>query len=121
MTKIKLLIVEDEAMFAMVLKNNLQLCGYQVCEPVSTGQAAVQAVIDEQPEAVLMDIRLVGEMDGIAAAEQILSSCAVPIIFMTGYSDEKTETRARALAPAAYLVKPITPLEIEPVLNTLFQ
>jgi two-component system, response regulator PdtaR len=96
MRKVKLLIVEDEAMFAMVLKNNLQLRGYQVCEPVSTGLAAIQAAIDEQPEAVLMDIRLVGEMDGIAAAEQILSSRRVPIIFMTGYSDEKTEARARA-------------------------
>lgn len=116
----KLLIVDDEAVFTLLLKRIFRKLGYHVCEPVATGEAAIQAALQEKPDVVLMDIRLVGPMDGVAAATRILESHQVPIIFMTGYADEATENRARALKPAALLTKPVTPEDILPVLNTLF-
>ena len=118
--KVLLLVVEDEAMTAWLLSQSLQHMGYTVCGPVATGEAAVQAAADEQPDVVLMDIRLAGPMDGIEAAERIAAQREVSIIFMTGYSDQETKSRALALHPAAYLVKPVTPEHIVPVLEALF-
>ena len=120
MRKIKLLIVEDEAMLAWMLSLNLRQLGYEAGEAVATGEAAVQAAIDRQPDVVLMDIRLAGDMDGIEAAEKICAQRRVPIVFMTGYSDDNIRSRAKAVCPAAYLVKPVTPDDIEPILTALF-
>lgn len=113
---IKILLVEDEAMLAMMLKKNLELKGYEVSGPVASGEAAIQEAAEELPNAVLMDIGLLGKMDGVEAAKKISETCDVAIIFMTGYSNEDVKVRAQALHPAAFLVKPVTPDDIEPVL-----
>jgi CheY-like chemotaxis protein len=120
MTSVKLLIADDEAMLVWFMEASFRKLGYEVCKSVATGQDAIRTAIAEKPDVVLMDIRLVGEMDGIAAAKRILEMRPIPIIFMTGYSDKATEMRARALAPAAFLVKPITAAEVQPVLQKLF-
>ena len=119
MKQIKILIVEDEAVTARLLKLSLQRMGYTVCEPAATAEAAIATAGQEQPDVILMDIRLAGEMDGIEAARRIALLCDVSIIFMTGYSDRETRERAQALNPAAYLVKPVTPAEIEPLIGAL--
>lgn len=117
---IKILLVEDEALTAMLLARNLQLSGYSVCGPASTGEAAIEIAKREKPDLVLMDIRLAGPMDGIKAATAIASFSDVPIVFVTGYDDKQLRQRANAVHPAAYLVKPVTPREIEPVIKALF-
>jgi CheY-like chemotaxis protein len=116
-----LLVVEDEAMTAWLLSQSLRRLGYTVCGPVATGEAAVQTAADEQPDVVLMDIRLAGPMDGIEAAERITAQREVSVIFMTGYSDQEVRSRALAQRPAGYLVKPVTPEHIVPVLERLFE
>jgi CheY-like chemotaxis protein len=121
MKKIKLLIAEDEAILAWMLCQNLELSGYEVCAPVATGEAAVKAALDYSPDVILMDIRLAGVMDGIEAAERISAQTPIPIIFMTGYSDDNIRERADVLHPAAYLVKPVTPDQIVPVLSAIFE
>ena len=116
----RLLLVEDEAITAMLLKRNLELIGYAVDEPVATGREAIEAAEKHSFDAILMDIRLVGKMDGIETAQRILSIQEVPIIFITGYSDEEIFNRAKKLNPSAYLIKPVTPDDIVPVLNKIF-
>lgn len=120
MSKIKLLIVEDEVMFALMLSKILRRMGYIVFEPATTGEAALIAAQEHQPDVILMDIRLVGDMDGIEAAGKISAKRKIPIIFMTGYSDESIRSRAQAQHPAAYLIKPVTPADIMPILDGLF-
>jgi CheY-like chemotaxis protein len=118
MQMVKLLLVEDEFLIATLLQRNLQLAGYEVCELVSTGEEAVEWAKQEQPDLILMDIRLADEMNGIEAAREIHQHFQIPIIFLTGYSDEEVVEQARELNPLAYLVKPVTPDDIKPVIDS---
>ncbi len=118
--KVNILLVEDEAIIALLLKRNLERAGYNVYKPLATGEAAVEAVKTNDVDVALMDIRLAGEIDGVEAAEKIVSLCNTPIIFMTGYVDNDVRERAQALNPVAYLVKPVTPNDITPVIAGLF-
>ncbi len=118
---VKLLLVEDEFLIAEFLQMNLESLGYQVCELVGTGEEAIELAEKEQPDIVLMDIHLSGEIDGIEAALEIHQRFQIPIIFMTGYFDEKTMAQARELNPLAYLVKPIMPEHIKPVIDSVLK
>jgi len=118
--KVKILLVEDEAITAMMLESELQDMGYQVYNPIATGEAAVKAGKKYRFDVVLMDIRLAGKMNGIEAAKKILSYYQVPIIFMTGYSEHHIKVQAQALGAAAYLVKPIDSTEIKLIIDGLF-
>lgn len=118
---IKILIVEDEALTAMVMQFTLRDLGYIVCKPVTTGEEAVQAAITENPDVVLMDIHLAGPMDGIDAAGEILRRREVPIIFITGYGDREVRDRADRLHPFAYFQKPLEMNELASHLDRLFK
>ena len=82
--KIKVLIVEDEAILGLLLSRSLGRLGYEVGEPIATGEEALRRTEQEQPDVVLMDIRLAGAMDGIEAAREITARYGTPIIFMNG-------------------------------------
>lgn len=101
----QLLIVEDEFLLAMDLEARLTDMGYSVVGSVDTGAAAVAAAEQHPPDLILMDIRLYGDMDGIAAALEIRRTRDIPVIFLTAYADAETRQRARAAAPAGFLSK----------------
>ena len=101
-----ILITEDEIMVARDLEQRLHRFGYQVADIVDTGEDAVQKTASLHPDLVLMDIRLSGEMDGIAAAAQIRSACKTPVVFITAYADPGTLERAGVSEPFGYLLKP---------------
>lgn len=102
----KILIVEDEAIAALSLKELLEFWQYETCEPAASGPEAIRKVESERPDIVLMDIRLRGEMDGVRAAREIITRLGVPVIFMSGFSDEEIQGK-EGLEHAAFLVKPI--------------
>jgi signal transduction histidine kinase/CheY-like chemotaxis protein len=116
-----ILIVEDDAIVAIHLKNILAGYGYSTTEPVATGEAAVAAVAADVPDLILMDIQLAGEMNGISAAQYIRSATDIPIVFLTSYSQAPLPEQAKAAAPYGYLLKPVSPKEllltVEMVLN----
>jgi CheY-like chemotaxis protein len=114
--KAKILIVEDEIFTALWISDHLKKLGYNVGEPVVTGEDAVKRAAEEQPDLIFMDIRLAGAMDGIAAAEEILSRQNIPIAFITGYSKKEIIERTKKLNPVAYLDKPLQMYEVEAVL-----
>jgi two-component system, response regulator PdtaR len=120
MKPVKILIAEDEALIALLLKRNLELTGYEVCEPVATGEAIPRIVEEEQPDVILMDIRLAGVMNGIEAAREILPSYKGLIIFMSGYSDGGMLEKAATIDSAVYLIKPVTPDDISPIVEKYF-
>ncbi len=121
MKKIKILIVEDEAIVARCLSMVLELEGYEVCDYVATGKEAIQKSIEQNPDLILMDINLRGEMDGITAMENIRRQQKIPVIFMTGYSGLEYSVRAEKLQPLAYFKKPIEVELITPVIREYFK
>jgi len=108
----KILIVEDEMIISMEIKQKLREMGYLVTGQAITGESAIQKVVETHPDLVLMDIRLKGEMDGITAAKRIMELYDLPIIFLTAHSDKATLERAIAVSPSGYLLKPFKDREL---------
>ncbi|MGD1807647.1 two-component system response regulator [Dapis sp. BLCC M126] len=106
MSKSKIMIVEDESIIAEDLADSLKTMGYEVVDIVSSGEEAILIAAEKQPNLILMDVMLQGEMDGVTAAEQIQSNLQIPIIFLTAYTDNKTLQRVKATNPFGYIVKP---------------
>lgn len=105
MASATILVVEDERITAEDIRAGLEFAGYKVPVICSTGEDAIQQAERLEPDLVLMDIKLEGEMDGIEAAAQIRKSLDIPVIYLTAYSDEKTVERAKLTEPSGFLVK----------------
>ncbi len=113
MAKAKILIVEDEAIIASVIAGALKKFDYEVIDILNSGEAAVAEALEKKPDLILMDIRLQGAVDGIAAAEQILEHLDIPIIYLTAYADEPTLERAKKTKPYGYIPKPFQEIELK--------
>lgn len=108
----KILIVEDEMIISMEIKQKLHGMGYVVVGQAITGESAIQKAGETMPDLILMDIRLKGEMDGITAAKRIMDLHDLPIIFLTAHSDKATLERAISVSPSGYLLKPFKEREL---------
>jgi two-component system, response regulator PdtaR len=113
MAKTRIMIVEDEIIIAMALSKDLEVLGYEICGPVCSGEQAIEKTEPDKPDVVLMDINIRGEISGIEAAREIRSRFGVPIVFMTGYSDQDMAERAKLLKPIGYFVKPVRAEELQ--------
>lgn len=100
-----ILIVEDEAVLAMVYLRQLRELGYKDVGLAFSGEDALVAVEQGRPKLILLDIKLRGDLDGIEVAGIIRSRHAVPIIFITAYSDPETLRRAWLTHPVRILSK----------------
>ncbi len=103
----KVLIVEDESIVAIDLKQLLDAQGYEIAGTVASGEDAIAAAESLQPDIVLMDVELRGEVDGIEAARIIRNRLATPVLFLTAYADQQTIQRAIGSAAFGYIVKPV--------------
>jgi two-component system sensor histidine kinase/response regulator len=108
----RLMVVEDEFVIACDLCDALEKLGYTVVASVGSGEEAVEIARTACPSAILMDIRLAGEMDGVQAAAQIRSEVDIPIVFLSAHSSEETVRRATDTGPFGYLVKPFRAPEL---------
>lgn len=102
----RILIVEDEAIIAMELRETLTHLGYTVVGNELRGEDAIHAAGKLRPDVVLMDIHLKGEMDGIEAADRIVRRYDIPVIYTTAHSDRETLSRAIRSQPYGYIIKP---------------
>jgi PAS domain S-box-containing protein len=109
---IGVLIVEDERIVALALERALRRMRYSVTGITDSGEEAVRKAAQTQPDLVLMDIRLSGEMDGIEAAAEIQARFDIPVIYLTAYADEKTLQRAKVTAAFGYVLKPFEEREL---------
>ena len=114
------MIVEDESIVAMAIREMVDRLGYQTVGTVLTGEEAIRMAKELSPDIVLMDIRLKGDMDGIDAARKIRQMADIPIIYLTAYGDEKTVSRAKETVPSAYIIKPFNELSLRSSIGTLF-
>lgn len=112
MASFKILVVEDESIVAMDIKHRLENMGYIVPAITSSGEEAVEKASETDPDLILMDIVLKGEIDGIEAAQQIKENLDVPIVYLTAYSDERTLKRAKITGPFGYIIKPFEDREL---------
>jgi hypothetical protein len=110
--KAKILVVEDEGIVALDIQNRLRQLGYVVPKFVMSGEEAVTAVSQLEPDLVLMDIKLKGAMDGIDTAVKIRQEYNTPVIFLTAFADEPTLERAKVAEPYGYLLKPFQEREL---------
>ncbi len=109
----RILIVEDDAGVAAVLRRMLEGAGYSVLGPVASGEEVVPAVLDLRPSLILMDIVLSGQINGIEAARQIPQALDVPVVYLTAHEEETLLHEAKKTRPYAYLIKPVEPLELK--------
>lgn len=112
MAKETILVVEDEPLVGLEIREDLERLGYIVPDVVSSGEAVMPAVAKHKPALVIMDIRIEGGVDGIEAAYQIKAEFDVPIVYLTAYSDARTLRRAAETGPDAFLLKPFDEREL---------
>ncbi len=106
MTKIKILVVEDESVVAMMIADLLEDLGYEVLEPISNYKDAIECLNNEQPDIAILDIDLKSKKSGIDIAHYINKNIQIPFIFLTSLADSRTVDQAKKLNPPAYLMKP---------------
>jgi PAS domain S-box-containing protein len=111
-TNAKILVVEDNSIVVMELRERLQGLGYVVSGVASYGEEAIEKASETRPDLVLMDIRLRGTIDGVEAAEQIRHRFDIPVIYLTSYVDEDTLQQAKVTEPYGYILKPFEEREL---------
>ena len=116
----KVLIVEDDMIIAMVLERMIVKLDYTVLDKVITGEEAISCAKQHDPDLILMDIQLKDGTDGITAMEVIRESSNVPVIYITGNSDQYYMNRAKATDFVDYLVKPIQMSDLEESISRAF-
>lgn len=112
MEKLNIFIVEDESIVAKDIQNNLVKLGYNVIGIANNGKDAIQQIKETNPDVVLMDIMIKGDLTGIEVAEQIRKHINVPVIFLTAYADESTLSRAKVTEPYGYILKPFKEIDL---------
>lgn len=101
------LIVEDDMIISMVLERMIMKLHHRVIDKVITGQGAIDSAFELKPDLILMDIQLKDQIDGISAMQEIREESDVPVIYITGNSDQYNLSRAQETNFVDYLVKPI--------------
>jgi signal transduction histidine kinase len=117
MTASRILVVEDERIIALHLRQQLTKLGYDVPNAVSTGDHALRRIEEVRPDLILMDINLKGRIDGIDTAAAIPPAYQIPVIYLTAYSADATLARAAATNPYGYLLKPFSERELHAMIQ----
>lgn len=108
----QILVVEDEIIISEDIQKKLKKMGYSVPAVVSSGEDAIKKVKENNPDLILMDIIIHGEIDGIETVEKIHSFSDIPVIYLTAYADQTTLERAKITEPFGYLLKPFKEREL---------
>ena len=110
-THAKVLVVDDDRSIRHVLTRYLTLEHYDVV-PAGNADEALVALHDDQPDLVLLDVML-GDDDGLDLLEQMRMTSQVPVILLTGKSEESDRVMGLKLGADDYVVKPFSPAEVE--------
>jgi len=108
----RILIVEDDTIIALDLKQRLEAHNYIITDAVSTGEEAIQSALENKPEMIISDIKLPGKLNGIEAAIEIQKIIDAPVIFLSAYSDDALIQFSKHGEPYAYLLKPYKEREL---------
>src|SRR3954469_22948138 len=112
----RVLVAEDEALIRLDLREMLEEEGYDVCGEAGDGATAVQQAKELRPDLVILDIKM-PVLDGLSAAEQIVSERIAPVVILTAFSQRDLVERAREAGVMAYLVKPFQKKDLLPTIE----
>lgn len=117
MKKLKVLIVEDESIISLHIKNSVKSFGHEVVAIVEDSHSALRLVENEKVDIALVDISIQGDVDGIQTASVLNKVYNIPIIFLTAFTDMGTLKRASNIDFIGYIVKPFRDDELETMIN----
>ncbi|MBT3755955.1 MAG: response regulator [Candidatus Cloacimonetes bacterium] len=120
MKKRKIYLVEDSSLLALSLKKKIEEFGHEVVGISADGKHAIKEITEKEIDLVLMDILLNGELDGIEIAHKINNIKNVPIVYLTGHSDQQKTHRAIATNPLGYIIKPVSYPQLKITLEMVF-
>lgn len=120
-TPARILVVEDESIVAFNLQQRLSKLGYDVPAIAVSSQESFDLVEQTLPDLVLMDIHIQGDLDGIEVAARLQETHAIPVIYLTAYSEDSTLERARKTRPYGYLLKPFSERELHATIQMAFE
>ncbi len=112
MRRARILVVEDESIVAEQLQGSLSRMGYDTLPSASSGEDALSIVREVKPDLVLMDMKLLGQMDGVETALRMQETADIPVVFLTAYADDDVLRQIRETEPYGYLVKPVQEREL---------
>lgn len=112
----RVVVAEDEAIIRLDLVETLQELGYDVVGAVGDGQAAVELAERLRPDLVILDVAMPG-LDGLSAAERIVSARVAPVLMLTAFSQRELVQRAAAAGAMGYLVKPYSAQDLLPAIE----
>ena len=112
--KIRILVAEDETIIRLDLVEMLTESGYEVVAQAENGAVAVELAKLHKPDLAILDVKM-PEMDGITAAEQIIS--IAPVLMLTAFSQRDLIERARDAGVMAYVVKPFSINDLLPAIE----
>jgi len=112
----RVVIAEDEAIIRLDLKEMLEEEGYSVVAEAGDGETAVRLAGEHRPDLVILDVKM-PVLDGISAAERIVSERTAPVLMLTAFSQRELVERARDAGAMAYLVKPFTRADLVPAIE----
>lgn len=105
--------VEDDRDVMRSIKEGLEFHGYEMIGWTVSGEHALSILEKNRPDLILMDIELMGEMDGIKTAAEVLKTFKIPVVYLTGMTDDKILDRAKLTDPYGYIVKPFELSELK--------
>jgi response regulator NasT len=113
-TRVRILVAEDETIIRLDLVEMLTEAGYEVIAQAENGAVAVELAKLHKPDLAILDVKM-PEMDGITAAEQIIS--LAPVLMLTAFSQRELVERARDAGVMAYVVKPFSIADLVPAIE----
>jgi DNA-binding NarL/FixJ family response regulator len=108
----RIVIVEDDVFIRLDLSTHLREAGHNVVGTAASAAEAVRVAERERPDLVLMDVRLVGERDGIDAATEIWRRFSIRSLLVSANLDAAARVKAAAANPVGFLEKPYTPTKL---------
>jgi CheY-like chemotaxis protein len=108
----RIMIVEDDEIISNIISSMLERKGYCIAGRTDSGEKAIMKSAELEPDLVMMDIRLCGEMDGVTAARFIFQLFHYPIIFLTAMCDDTLLDQAKNAQPLGFIIKPFTDREL---------
>jgi DNA-binding LytR/AlgR family response regulator len=109
---LKVLIVEDDPLFAVDIEMCVDELGYENLGVYDTGEEAIEQLKQHAAEMLVCDIELKGKLTGLDVAFWG-AGMDIPVVFVTSFQDEETFKKARILEPSAYLTKPFKATDLQ--------
>ena len=113
-SRVRIVVAEDEALIRMDLVEMLKEAGYEVLAEATDGAHAIELVKEFKPDLAILDVKM-PILDGISAAEEIISYC--PVLMLTAFSQRELVDRARDAGVMAYVLKPFTINDLIPAIE----